>query len=227
MKSAKSWFVIYLVILGITFVTIETALYYIFILSPVEATMGIIQKIFYFHVASAWLSFFAFFVVFVSSIIFLWKKEKIWDTIAHSSAEIGLVFCTIVLLTGPIWARPIWNAWWSWDARLTTTLVLWLIYVAYLFIRPFTENEIKGAKASAVFGIIGFLDVPIVYMSIHWWRTIHPQAVIGGKEGGLDPVMLKALIVSIIGFTFLYFLVIMLDVSISLVKEEIDSNAKS
>lgn len=218
---------VYLFLLGITFITIEAALYYIFILSPVEATMGVIQKIFYFHVASAWLSFFAFFVVFISSIIFLWKKEKIWDIIARSSAEIGLVFCTIVLLTGPIWARPIWNAWWSWDARLTTTLILWLIYVAYLFIRPFTENEIKGAKAAAVFGIIGFIDVPIVYMSIHWWRTIHPQAVIGGKEGSLDPVMLKALIVSIIGFTFLYFLIIMLNISISLVKEEIDNNEKS
>lgn len=223
----KYFYKIYLFLLGLTFITIEGSLYYIFIKSPVEETMGIIQKIFYFHVASAWLSFFAFFIVFISSIIFLWKKEKIWDIIARSSAEIGLIFCTIVLITGPIWAHPIWNAWWSWDARLTTTLILWLIYTAYLFIRPFTDNEIKGAKASAVFGIIGFIDVPIVYMSIHWWRTIHPQAVINGEKGNLDPIMLKALIISIIGFTFLYSLVIMLNVSTLLIKEELDNSAKS
>ncbi|MEW6088462.1 MAG: cytochrome c biogenesis protein CcsA [bacterium] len=219
----KYFYRLYLFLLGVTFVTIEASLYYIFILSPVEETMGIIQKIFYFHVASAWLSFFSFFIVFISSIIFLWKKEKIWDIVAHSSAEIGIIFCTIVLITGPIWARPIWNAWWSWDARLTTTLVLWMIYMAYIFIRPFTENEVKGAKASAVFGIIGFIDVPIVYMSIRWWRTIHPQAVIASKKGGLDPVMLKTLIISIIGFTFLYLSVIILNVSIDLIKDELEN----
>ena len=221
----KYFYKIYLFLLGITFLMIEASLYYIFILAPVEETMGIIQKIFYFHVASAWLSFFAFFIVFVSSIIFLWKKEKIWDIIARSSAEIGVIFCSIVLITGPIWARPIWNAWWSWDARLTTTLILWMIYMAYLFIRPFTENEIKGAKAAAVFGIIGFLDVPIVYMSIRWWRTIHPQAVLNSKSGGLDPVMLKTLFISIIGFTFLYLLVIILNISMFLVKDEIENRS--
>jgi heme exporter protein C len=215
----------YFLLLGITFLLIEASLYYIFVVAPVEETMGIIQKIFYFHVASAWLSFFAFFVVFVSSIIFLWKKEKIWDIVARSSAEIGVIFCSIVLITGPIWARPIWNAWWSWDARLTTTLILWMIYMAYLFIRPFTENEIKGAKAAAVFGIIGFLDVPIVYMSIRWWRTIHPQAVIYSKSGRLDPVMLKTLLITIIGFTFLYLLVIMLNISIYLVKDEFENRS--
>lgn len=174
--------------------------------APVEQIMGIVQKIFYFHVASAWIGFFAFAVVFVMSIFFLWKKDIVYDTWAYCSAEIGVLFTTLVLLTGPMWAKPIWNTYWTWDPRLTTTLILWLIYIGYLLLRQMIDSQEKAARISAVFGIIGFVDVPIVYMSIRWWRTLHPEHVMimGGKNSGLHPAIFQTLMLSILAFTFLY-----------------------
>ena len=154
------------------FLLVEIALYLALIYAPQEATMGDVQRIFYFHVAAGWVSFLAFFVVFICGIIFLKTGSARWDRLALSSAELGVLFLTMVLLTGPLWAKPVWNTWWSWDARLTTSLVLWLIYVAYLMVRHYASDRERGARFAAVFGIIGFLDVPIVYMSIRWWRTL-------------------------------------------------------
>jgi len=122
------------VLLWITALALLAAMVAIFIYVPTEKTEGPVQRIMYFHIPSAWVSFLAFFVVFLSSILFLWKKEREWDIYAQASAEVGVLFCTLVLITGPIWARPIWGAWWVWDARLTLTLVLWLIYIAYLML---------------------------------------------------------------------------------------------
>ncbi|MBZ4643726.1 MAG: heme exporter protein [Deferribacteres bacterium] len=187
----------------IAFVLIIIALYFAFIFAPVEKVMGVVQKIFYFHVASAWIAFFAFFVTFICSIFLLATNKYIFDDIASSSAEIGIVFCSIVLITGPIWAKPIWGTWWTWDPRLTTTLILWFIYVGYLMLRKFLDEDDKKAKFSAAVGIIGFIDVPIVFLSIRWWRTIHPNVLQKGG-GGLHPDMLTSLIVSVIAFTFLY-----------------------
>jgi heme exporter protein C len=184
-------------------------LYMIFIWVPTEKIMGIVQRIFYFHVPSAWTAFLAFGVVFVYSVLYLVKKDRRYDTIAESAAEVGVLFTTIVLITGPIWARPIWNTWWSWDARLTLTLVLWLLYVAYLMLRGFVSDKERAARFAAVFGIVGFLDVPLVYMSIRWWRTIHPKPVIMGGEGsGLDPSMRITLLFSF--FTLLILFVLMM-----------------
>ncbi|MBI4649704.1 cytochrome c biogenesis protein CcsA, partial [Candidatus Desantisbacteria bacterium] len=129
------------VLTALTFTSMLISLYAVFIYVPVEKVMGIIQKIFYFHVPLAWVSFLAFFVVFVMSILYLLKKDHIYDITAYCAAEIGILFCTLVLITGPIWARPIWNAWWTWEPRLTTTLILWFIYIAYLMLRHFTENK--------------------------------------------------------------------------------------
>lgn len=185
------------------FLLILIALYFVFVYAPVERVMGAVQKIFYFHVSSAWIAFFAFFVTFLCSIFLLITNRYIFDDIASASAEIGLVFCTIVLITGPIWAKPIWGTWWTWDPRLTTTLILWFIYVGYIMLRKFIDEEDKRAKFSAALGIIGFIDVPIVFMSIRWWRTIHPNVLQKGG-GGLHPDMLKSLIISVIAFTFLY-----------------------
>lgn len=185
------------------FLLILIALYFVFVYAPVEKVMGAVQKIFYFHVSSAWIAFFAFFVTFVCSILLLITNRYIFDDIASASAEIGLLFCTIVLITGPIWAKPIWGTWWTWDPRLTTTLILWFIYVGYIMLRKFIDEEDKRAKFSAALGIIGFIDVPIVFMSIRWWRTIHPNVLQKGG-GGLHPDMLKSLIISVIAFTFLY-----------------------
>jgi heme exporter protein C len=168
--------------------------------APTEETMGEIQRIFYYHVPSAWTAMVLFFANFVASIAYLVRKSQKADAWALAFAEVGVVFCTIVLITGPLWAKPVWGIWWTWDARLTTTLVLWLIYVAYLMLRRFSDGQ-QTATIAAALAIFGFIDVPIVYMSIRWWRTQHPQPVIGGGEGsGLDPDMRFALMMNWLAF---------------------------
>jgi heme exporter protein C len=198
------------------------ALYFAFIYAPMEMVMGAVQKIFYFHVSSAWIAFFAFFVTFVCSVIFLVTNNFLYDDIAESSAEIGIVFCTIVLITGPIWAKPAWGTWWTWDPRLTTTLILWFIYVGYLMLRKFVDEHDKRAKFSAALGIVGFIDVPIVFLSIRWWRTIHPNVLQKGG-GGLHPDMKTALFVALIAFTFLYLSLMIKRVKLSFLNRKVES----
>lgn len=188
----------------------------IFYYAPIEQTMGIVQKIFYFHVAAAWTGFLAFAVVFVCSILFLARKKEHFDVFAACAAEIGVLFTTLVLVTGPLWAKPIWNTYWTWDPRLTTTMVLWLIYIGYLLLRQLIASPEKAARIAAVFGIIGFVDVPIVYFSIRLWRTMHPGYVMlmGGKNSGLDPRMFQVLMLSLIAFTGLFVTLLLLRVDI-------------
>jgi len=181
----------------LTLVWVFVALYMIFLYAPQESTMGEVQRIFYIHVASAWTAFLAYFLVFVGSVGYLWKRARLADDLAQASGEVGFVFCTCVLVTGPLWAKPVWGIWWTWDARLTSTFVLWLLFIAYLMLRSYVLNPGRAEVLAAVVGIIGFVDVPIVYMSIRWWRTQHPQPVIAGGEGsGLDPAMRITLLVS-------------------------------
>lgn len=187
----------------ITFALMAAALYLVFMWVPNEKTMGVVQKIFYFHVPVAWIGFLAFGVVFAASIAYLKTRNRNWDILAFSSAEIGVLFTTLVLITGPIWAKAAWGAWWTWDPRLTTTLVLWFIYVAYLIIRASAEGDEKKARFAAIFGIVGFLDVPIVWFAIRWWRTIHP-VVFESDSTGLDSSMLVTFQVSLFAFTLLY-----------------------
>jgi heme exporter protein C len=195
---------LYLFLILATAVALEIALYLALQVAPTEATMGDVQRIFYFHVPSAWAAFAAFFVVFLASIAYLRSGRKKWDLLARAAAEIGIVFMTMVLLTGPLWAKAAWHAYWTWDARLTTSVILWLIYAAYLMIRQYSLSQERGSRFAAVFGIIGFIDVPIVYMSIRWWRTLHPGPVIGGGAGsGLAPEMLLALMTALAAFTLL------------------------
>jgi len=190
--------------LGLTFFAMVLSLYMIFIYAPIERTMGIIQKIFYFHLSLAFLSFFAFFIVFVASIIYLYNRDIRWDTLAHSSAEVGVIFCSLVLITGPIWARPIWNVWWTWDPRLTTTLILWFMYVAYLMIRKLLMHGSQQSNVAAVFGIISFTNVPITFLAIRMWRTIHP-VVIDTKGVHISTPMLTTLLVTLGAFCLLFF----------------------
>jgi heme exporter protein C len=191
-----------------TIIAFLVALYFAFIYAPVEKTMGIVQKIFYFHVGSAWVGGFAFLVVFICSIAFLITRNRVFDLYAGVSAEIGVVFTTIVLTTGPIWGRSAWNTWWTWEPRLTTTLILWFIYLAYIMIRNMEAPWDKKARLASVFGIIGFLDVPIVFFAVRWWNTkMHPIVFGEGKSqsgGGLEPEMLTAMFVAIGAFTLLY-----------------------
>jgi heme exporter protein C len=188
------------------YITMDIAIVLIFIYAPIEKMQGIVQKIFYFHLSSAITMFFAFFVVCIASIMYLWKNSNWWDTIALSAAEIGVVFCTLVLITGPIWARPIWGTWWSWDPTLTFTLVLWLIYVAYLMLRLET-SDLKRARLAAVLGIIGFVDAPLIRWSVEKWRTLHPKPVLIQEGGttGLTFAMLVTFLVCLGAFLLLFF----------------------
>jgi heme exporter protein C len=184
----------------ITVALLALAFYQAWYVAPTEETMGNIQRIFYYHVPSAWTAFLLFFGNFIASIVYLIKRSEKWDSIALACAEVGVVFCTVVLVTGPLWAKPVWGIWWTWDARLTTTLVLWLIYVAYLLLRRFSESGQTPTLAAAL-AVFGFLDVPIVYMSIRWWRTQHPQPVIAGGQGsGLDSRMWQVLLINWVAF---------------------------
>jgi len=166
-----------------TLIIMAAALYMVFIYVPSDQVQGIVQRIFYFHVPLAIMTFVAFGTVALASLVFLWRGGRVWDRLAHASAEIGMLFCSLVLITGPIWARPVWGTWWTWDARLTTTLILWLIYAAYLMMRSLSEPGEQGARYAAVLGIVGAIDIPIINRSVYWWRTIHP-AVLITREGG-------------------------------------------
>lgn len=179
---------------------ITVQLYLSFFYAPTEKYMGHIQRIMYFHVPSAFVAFAAFFVVFIASILYLYSKNKKWDYLAVSAAEIGVIFTTIVLITGSLWARPVWNAWWVWDdPRLVTSLILWFIYIAYLLIRSSVKGDERVRRFAAIFGIIGFLDVPLVYFSVLWWRTIHPKVI--DEQGVHMPAeMAQTLFYSIIAF---------------------------
>lgn len=190
----------------VTVIMTVVSLYLIFIWSAVERIMGPVQKIFYFHVASAWNAFFAFFVVFIFSVLYLIKKKRTYDIIAGISAEVGVVFTAIVLITGPIWARSAWNTWWVWEPRLTTTLILFFMYIAYIVIRQLSMEWQKKARLTSVFGIVSFINVPIVYMSIQWWGSqLHPQVMKNSSSGALDPTMSITLIFTVLTFTLLYF----------------------
>lgn len=187
----------------VTAAVMAVALYLVLVWVPNERTMGVVSRIFYFHVASAWNAFLAFFVVLVASVAYLWRRQMAWDTLAGASAEVGVLFTSIALLTGIFWARPVWNVWWTWDPRLTTTLVLWFLYVGYLVLRSAIPGEERRGRLAAVFGIVAFVDVPIVFLSIRWWRTIHPQVLAPG-DIRIAPEMLLTLLVSVAAFTLLY-----------------------
>ena len=152
-------------LLGLAGVGILASLVSIFLYVPTEKTEGAVQRIMYFHVPSAWIAFLLhFFIVFpVQYFCTCGRRKREWDIYAHASAEIGIIFCSLVLITGPLWAKPVWNAWWVWDPRLTLTLVLWLIYVAYLMLRTQSEAGATRAKYAAVIGIVGFLDIPLIH----------------------------------------------------------------
>ncbi len=192
-------------------------------IAPDEATMHAIQRIFYFHLP-AWISMFtAFTVVFVANIGWLTARKQKWDSLGVSAAEVGVICCTIGLITGPLWARPVWGIWWTWDARLTTTFILWLLYISYLLLRGLLEDPERRATLSAIFGIFAFLDVPLVYLSNRLWRTQHPQPVIlGGKGSGLDPTMAKVLLVCVIAVLAIMVFVLIDRYRLELLRREVE-----
>ena len=182
-----------------------TGLYGAFVYAPPDAVQGEVQRIMYLHVPLILVSYLAFFVVFVTSILYLARRCERHDAIAHSSAEIGVLFTALAIAAGSIWGRPTWGTWWTWDARLTTTTILLLIFIGYLMLRALVDDPSRGATFSAVLGIIGFLDVPIIHMSVVWWRTLHqPASVLRPGPSTVAPDMQVALYTNLAAFVLLY-----------------------
>jgi len=206
---------------------VAVALYGAFLYAPTEKTMGTIQRIFYFHATAGMMGLFAFLFVFAGSVAFLATRNLRWDRLAEASAEAGLVFNSIVLVTGPIWAKPVWGIWWTWDARLTSFFVLWFLCWAYLLLRAYVARPARRATLSAVVGILGAIDVPIVYFSIRWWRTQHPAPVIGGGDGsGLAAPMMHAFLAAFVGYALLFAVFVSLRGRLAEAETEVDALAR-
>jgi len=176
---------------GLALVLNAAAIGMIFFFTPIEVQMGAVQKLFYYHVPSAISAYILFFLAFIFSALYLWKEDPFYDVMAYATAEVGWVFITVVLVTGPIWGRSAWGRWWVWEPRLTSALVLWLMYSAYFLLRLFSRHEVRAARVAAVVAIVAFFDVPIVHKAVEWWGSIvHPTKVV------LEPAMRHTLLVA-------------------------------
>jgi heme exporter protein C len=175
------------------------------VVAPPDALQGEVQRLMYVHVPAAWLAYLSFLVVFVSSVAYLRTSRTRWDRVAAASAEIGVLFTALAIVLGALWGKPVWGTWWTWDPRLTTTAMLLLIYIGYIAVRRITDNPTRRARWSAVIGIVGFVDVPIVHLSVAWWRSLHQQSTVlrlGGPQ--IEGSMLAALLVAVGAFTIVY-----------------------
>ena len=177
----------------------------VFFWVPTERTMGVVQRIFYIHVPAAWVAFMAFGVVAICSAVYLWLKDERLDMAAVAAAEGGILYTAIVLLTGPFWGRVAWGTWWSWEPRLTLTLLLFFIYIGYFLVRSSTENPERGKRFAAVVGIVGALDIPLIHLSVTWFRSLHPAPVVMRPDGpSLHPDMLTTLFVGLGASTLIF-----------------------
>jgi heme exporter protein C len=184
-------------------VLLAAVVYGLFFIARPDRVQGDAARIVFFHVPMAWVAFLAFGVVFVASIAYLRTGNARWDHLGRASAEAGVVFTTLVLITGAIWGYPIWGTWWSWDPKLTTTLILWFMYLAYLMVRAYAEPP-RGARYAAIVGIVAFVDVPIVYEASVWWRTLHPSPILGPQASSQSTDVLGLLLLSVLAFTVFY-----------------------
>jgi len=212
------------ILLAVGFLLMLLSLYMVFIYVRTEEQMGIVQRIFYLMVPSGWLAMLSFVIIFISSILYLKNRKTRWDVLSYSAAEIGIVFTTLTLITGSIWAKATWGVWWDWStSRLTTTLILWFIYVTYFMVRSFAGEESRGARFAAVVGIIGFVDTPIIALTIilpgFLEPGMHPPALV--FQGGLEPSMLLTFQVSLLAFTVLFVILLIQRVSMKNLENEI------
>ena len=210
---------------GLAAVFVVLGLYFGLIHAPPDAYQGDVQRIMYIHVPTILTAYLSFFIVFVGSCLFLWKRERRDDILARSAAEIGVLLTGLTLVEGSIWGKPTWGVWWTWDARLTLTAILFLIFIAYLMLRSLIEDEDRGAVSGAVLGIIGFLDIPLIHMSVYWWRTLHQAPSILRPDKApwqnVAPPMLIALSINFIAFVLLYFYLLSLRFRIGEMEEEV------
>jgi heme exporter protein C len=197
----------------ITILLLIAATLMVFFYAPLERVMGQVQRVFYFHVAAGWVGMLSFLVAAITGVLYLIKEDQKWDLVEQACVEIGMVFAFINVVTGSIWARPIWNTWWTWDPRLTTATIMLLIYAAYLMLRAGIDDPDRRARFGAVYAIIGFLSVPLTFFSARLFRTIHP-VVVGsnqpGAEGAFDmtPLMQQTFMFSLVVFTFIFFVLL-------------------
>lgn len=210
---------------GLALVFILLGLYFGLIKAPPDANQGDLQRIMYLHIPSILTAYLAFFLVFVGSCLYLWKGERRDDILAHSAAEVGVLFTALTIVEGAIWGKPTWGVWWTWDARLTLTALLLLIFVGYLMLRSLIEDQHRSAVCGAVLGIIGFLDIPLIHMSVYWWRTLHqPPSILRPDKAPWDnihPDMLWALGINFIAFFFLLFYLLSVRFRVGEAQEEL------
>jgi len=209
-------------------VAMIAALYLVFLYAPTEATMGHLQRIFYFHVSSAWVGFFAFFVTLLACIAYLHSRKRDWDIVAFSSVEVGIMFTAMAVITGSIWAKPTWNAWWPWqqEPRLILVTILLLVYLAYLMLRAFLEGEEQKARFAAVYGIVAFASVPLTFWSVRWWQRLHP--VVFERQGArLTLPMLATFLFCLLAFTILYFALLLHRTRLAKLTDEVEALKKA
>ncbi len=195
---------------AVVVILVPVAHYLIFLHAPEEKVMGAAQRIFYFHVPVAMVAFFSVFLLLAGSIGYLWTGKRAWDRLSRSATELALLFCVLVLTTGPIWAKPAWGVWWTWEAKLTTTLLLGLLLAGCLLVRRYAESPEQGARIAAVLGIIAAIDVPIIYKAVDWWRGQHPIVFGPGKKDPLATGMHETFLVCLLTVSLLYALLLAL-----------------
>jgi heme exporter protein C len=207
-----------------TIVAMLAAMYMVFVAVPTDSFQGPVQRIFYVHMAMWLATFTAFGIVALASLLYLWKRNSIWDHRGRAAAELGLLFCTLGLATGSIWAKPIWGTWWTWDPRLTLTLILWMIYAGYLLLRSLSTDPDQGAVLAAILGVSGVVDLYLINRAVYWWRGIHP-AVLVQREGGSgldDPTMRLTLLVTMLAFFLLFLWLLRLRIRSARLQEAAD-----
>ena len=204
---------------------VVTGLYWGLIKAPPDAFQGDVQRIMYLHFPSIITAYVSIILVFVGSCLYLWKREKRDDNLAHSAAEIGVLFIALTIIGGSIWGRPTWGVWWTWDARLTLTAIFLLIFIGYLMLRSLIQDENRAAIAAAILGIIGSLDIPLIHMSVYWWRTLHqPPSILRPDKAPWENIqwpLLVPLLINVIGFLLLYFYLLSLRLQIGEMQEKI------
>jgi heme exporter protein C len=210
---------------ALALIVVLLGLYWGLLQAPPDAYQGEVQRIMYLHLPSIITAYIAIFLVFIGSCLYLWKREKRDDNLAHSAAEIGVLFIALTIIEGSIWGRPTWGVWWTWDARLTLTAIFLLIFVGYLMLRSLIEDENQAASSAAILGIIGFLDIPLIHMSVYWWRTLHqPPSILRPDKApweNIHPELLTALLINGVGFVLLFFYLLSLRFRLGEMTEEI------
>tara|TARA_B100002003_G_scaffold251612_1_gene296233 strand:+ start:1955 stop:2632 length:678 start_codon:yes stop_codon:yes gene_type:complete len=209
---------------SLTTLLMLVTIYLVFMWVPTEQNLGISQRIFYFHVPLGWIGMVSIFVVGIASVMHLSTRNDKWDSIAYSAAELGLIFATLILVTGAIWAKPVWGVWWTWDPKLTTTLILWFIYVGYLMVRTYAPKGSRGRRYSSAVALLGALDAPLIYMASIWWRTAHPDLNIGplADSGGLDSNMQLTFWIAFIAFTVFYIYILVERIAMRRAEDALD-----